>query len=535
MSTRKPAALLVLLLLLFRPVPAGADPGSGLPPAMARALAVLRAKPSAATGDRLLRARLELLEVPGEEIDDDTWIDLHLLLMEIDRRLAPQPAPPPEGGGIAFRPDSIPRTLTEAERNGAGALVDLACRLVAACPETDRRLPDSDDRTALAEGAARARALRTVATGVGGDDPLLRAAALALSEIAADLAFDLEVLAKGLVPEGRERFAWLLARRQRLSFAPEEAAVLGREAVADCLAQLQAEARRQAPGKTWQALVLAQMDDHPASEEELLAYCREVIRVAEARIRESGLVTIPEFAAQPRVFVGKPGFPAPYACYLPGGEPVKGRYGGRVMITAFEQDVRPGELQAVLRDRSHAWLEMICPHEAVPGHHLQFAVASRIKRPCRGYGYNSAYVEGWGLYSEELMRRAGYYQTPAARLAFLRMRLWRAVRIVVDTGLHTGGMRPSAAVRMLTDVVLMERSAALAEVTRYLTSPTQPLSYLIGCRKIRAMRDAFVARHGSSAEREFHDRFLALGPIPLDLAAAALLQKRKAYDAAHGR
>jgi uncharacterized protein (DUF885 family) len=113
------------------------------------------------------------------------------------------------------------------------------------------------------------------------------------------------------------------------------------------------------------------------------------------------------------------------------------------------------------------------------------------------------------------------------------MRLWRAVRVVVDAGLGTGEMTPAEAVSMLTDVVRMERSAAEGEVVRYLGMPTQPLSYLLGARKIDAMRRAYLVRRGPDAEREFHDRFLGFAPIPLNLAAAVLLDRRAAYDRAH--
>ena len=500
---------------------------------MEHALEVLHAKPSAATKNRLTRARAALQTIERESLDDDTWVDLHLLLIEIDRRLVPKPAPASEGGATGFRANSVPRTLTPAEQSDPAMLIDLASRLVTAYPGVAVPSPGKVDRIALAEGAARARALQKVAAELESDDPLLRAASDVLAEVATDLAFDLDLLARGRVAEGREAFAWLLGQSHRIALSPEDAALLGRDAVADCLAHLQAEARRLALGKTWQALVLTQMDDHPAGEEELLAYCREITLAAEEVARQSGLVTIPDHASRPRVILGTPSFSAPYACYLPGGKPHEGRYGGRVMFTEFEQAAGPRALAALLRDRSRPWLKLICPHEAIPGHHLQFAVASRIRRPCRGYGYSSTYVEGWGLYSEELMRRAGFYESPAERLAWLRMRLWRAVRVVVDAGMHTDGMRPSTAVRMLTDVVLLERSAAEAEARRYLTMPTQPLSYLIGYRKIRAMRDAYVVKHGPEAEREFHDRFLALGPVPLDLAAAVLLGKRHAWDAVH--
>jgi uncharacterized protein (DUF885 family) len=186
-----------------------------------------------------------------------------------------------------------------------------------------------------------------------------------------------------------------------------------------------------------------------------------------------------------------------------------------------------------LRERDRHFLRAVCPHEAIPGHHLQFAVAATVRRPLRRLGSNSSYVEGWGLYTEDLMDRLGFFNVPADRLAFLRMRLWRAARVAIDVGLHTGEMRPSEAVRILTDEVLLSRSAAEDEVARYLRMPTQALSYLLGMRRILAIRRAFLVKHGGESERAFHDRFLGLAPIPLDLAAAVLLEKRKAYDRAH--
>ncbi len=526
-------AFVALFLLVAPTASALADADTGLPSEMDHALTVLGLRRPAAKKARLREIRRGLLTVSRDHLDDDTWVDLHLLLIEIDRRLTPKPPAAPKSSAPLLPARPIPRTLTDGERTDPMALLDLAASLAVPGPGTYAAISIGDPRAAIAAGAKNARELSRAAQAIDGDDPLLRAAAAALVEVATDLAFDLDLRADGLAPEGREGFAWLLEKRHRLSFSPEEALSLGRDAVADCLALLREEARRQSPDRSWQVLVLSGMSSHPAGEEELLAYCREVTAAAERLMIESGLITIFEFAAQPRVILGEPSFPAPYASYLPGGKPNGGRYGGRVMYTRFEKTARPGTLPALLRDRSRAWLKVIGPHEANPGHHLQFATADRIERPCRGYGYSSTYVEGWGLYTEELMSRAGFYETRAERLAFLRMKLWRAVRVVVDAGLHVGDLRPSTAVRMLTGIVLLERSAAEAEVRRYMTMPTQPLSYLIGYRKIRAIRDAYVAMNGSAAEREFHDRFLALGPVPLDLAAAVLLGKRRAYDLAH--
>ncbi len=525
--------LLVLCSLLATPPDDAAAAKTGLPPAMQQALKILGQRGSAATEDRLKGSRAGLRSIHRKALDDEAWLDLHLLLIEIERRLTPRPRPA-EATGKEFFPPSVPRTLTGPERSDPVAILDLAARVAGMEFGAKAGTPDSNQRIALAEGAARAGALVRVAGGIDvAVDPVLRAAAEVLVRVATDLAFDLDQRANARVPAGREGFAWLLSRRHRLALTPEEALELGRRAVSDCLALLQEESEKSAPGKSWQSVVAAQQEDHPQNEEQLLAYCREVTAAAEKLVRRKGLVSIPAFAARPRVILGTPSFPAPYACYLSGGKLHLGRYGGRVMVSRFEAGVGPACLSARLRDRSRPWLKVICPHEGLPGHHLQFAIASRIRRPCRRYGYSSTYVEGWGLYTEELMARAGFYTSSAERLGYLRMKLWRAVRVVVDAGLHTGDMKPSAAVRMLTDIVLLERSAAEAEVRRYMTMPTQPLSYLLGYRKIRAMRDAWVVRYGRDTEREFHDRFLALGPVPLDLAAAVLLGKRSAYDHAH--
>ncbi|MHC4860637.1 MAG: DUF885 domain-containing protein, partial [Planctomycetota bacterium] len=337
----------------------------------------------------------------------------------------------------------------------------------------------------------------------------------------------------GRVPVGRSKFEWLLARHHGLERSAEDVRRFGERMLAKSLADLEAFARGTGSGRTWQELTEQSREDRPASASELLEYYRRTTKEATEAAAASGLITVPDHARHVQVRFGRAHVPVPYVHYRPGRRDRQGIYRARVVLTPFPDDLPEAALEARLRDRDRHLLRVVCPHEAVPGHHLQYAVASGVESPWRRFGYNSSYVEGWGLYSEELMDRAGFYEHPLARLAFLRMRLWRAVRVIVDVGLHTGEFPPLVAVRMLTDEVLMERWAAEQEVARYLGMPTQPMSYMVGCERIRVMRRAYVALNGPESEREFHDRLLGLGPIPLDLAAAALLGKRRAYDAAH--
>jgi uncharacterized protein (DUF885 family) len=519
----------LLLLLVLAPALRAEKPA--LRPEFQSVLDLLGAK-NRAGPEKLSAARESLERVPRTALPDDDWIDLHILLFELDRRRFPRPTPRKAPIRSRFLAGRIPTALSAKETADPLALIDLAAELHSLCPEAGPGEPAAEDLREWAVAAKRAGGLAaSLETATPSADPLTRSSRAALCETTRDLEFDLECLAAGLRPAGRAVFAWQLQRRHRIAMTPEETLEIGRRAIEDTVSKLEREARDIAPHRTWQSLVREYQEDRPENQAALLEACRKITVRAEQAVRESGLISVPEFARAPRVLLEKPKFPAPFACYYPGGKPHEGRYGGRVICSALPNGLTPEAREARLRDRSYSWLRVIYPHEAIPGHHLQFAVADRHRRPARGYGYNSSYVEGWGLYSEELMRRIGFLDDPASRLAFLRMRLWRAMRVVIDYGLHVGGMRPSAAVNLLESEVLMERSAAMEEVRRYLSSPTQPLSYLLGYRRICAIRDGFVARNGATSLREFHDRFLSLGAIPLDLAAAVLLDKRAAYDA----
>jgi uncharacterized protein (DUF885 family) len=128
---------------------------------------------------------------------------------------------------------------------------------------------------------------------------------------------------------------------------------------------------------------------------------------------------------------------------------------------------------------------------------------------------SEVFGEGWGLYAEELMYRSGFYRDSLARLTQLRMRLWRAARVVIDPSLHTGRMSFEDAVQFFVDRVGLERRDAQAEVARYTTWPTQAISYIVGMRELERLREDVRSALGSAFdERAFHEAVLAEGSLP---------------------
>ena len=128
-------------------------------------------------------------------------------------------------------------------------------------------------------------------------------------------------------------------------------------------------------------------------------------------------------------------------------------------------------------------------------------------------------VEGWALYCEQLMAESGYYDSTESRLFQLVNLLWRAVRVVLDVGLHTRGMTPAEAVSYMVDHLPIERSSAEAEVRRYCAWPTYQLCYAVGRRELLRLRADYRERSGADfSARHFHDELLSYGGLPVSLA-----------------
>lgn len=173
-------------------------------------------------------------------------------------------------------------------------------------------------------------------------------------------------------------------------------------------------------------------------------------------------------------------------------------------------------------------------HEAVPGHHLQFATViintDRLSRFQRNDGWNSGYGEGWALYAERLMDELGAFEDPGYELGYLSAQALRAARVVVDIGMHLelpnfdGGVWDAeSAVKLLREQALLQEENAVSEVERYLGLPGQAISYKVGERYWLEAREAAKARLGESFNlKKFHNFALALGPMALDSLKAEI-------------
>jgi uncharacterized protein (DUF885 family) len=208
-----------------------------------------------------------------------------------------------------------------------------------------------------------------------------------------------------------------------------------------------------------------------------------------------GVIPIPDFKA-----------PSQTTAYYQPGAPSVGRP-GFYFVNTYNLSARP------------KWeMEALSLHESVPGHHLQITLAQELEdvpefRKHVGY---SAFVEGWGLYAESLGQDLGMYKDPYSKFGQLTYEMWRAVRLVVDTGMHTMGWSREQAIQFFKDNTGKTDQDITVEVDRYIVWPGQALAYKIGQLKIRELRtDAERRLSGKFKVREFHDAVLENGALPL--------------------
>ena len=171
-----------------------------------------------------------------------------------------------------------------------------------------------------------------------------------------------------------------------------------------------------------------------------------------------------------------------------------------------------------LESRTLYTLEALTLHEAVPGHHLQNALRMELEGlpEFRRFSGIGAYGEGWGLYSERLGLEAGFYTDPYSNFGRLTYEMWRACRLVVDTGIHAMGWTREQAIDYLASRTALSLHEVTTEIDRYISWPGQALSYKMGEIKIRDLRNRAEEALGTKFDlREFHDEILLEGPVPL--------------------
>ncbi|WP_162305845.1 DUF885 domain-containing protein [Oleisolibacter albus] len=184
---------------------------------------------------------------------------------------------------------------------------------------------------------------------------------------------------------------------------------------------------------------------------------------------------------------------------------------------------RPGIFYAALSNMREVpkWaVDAVVYHEGIPGHHMQIAIAQELEDvpSFRKFSFFGAYIEGWGLYAERLPKEVGFYQDPYADFGRLNAQIWRAARLVVDTGLHAKRWTRQQAIDYMTTNTPLGRDLAEREVDRYIVSPGQATSYYVGMLKILELRQkAKTALGGRFDLRAFHDVVLRGGALPLSV------------------
>jgi uncharacterized protein (DUF885 family) len=312
------------------------------------------------------------------------------------------------------------------------------------------------------------------------------------------------------VPGGEELYAHFARTYTTTDLTPDAIHELGLREVARIRAEMAALAPhtgyRGSLHDVFEQLRADPANYHPTGEALLQAY-----RAIAKRI-DPELVKV--FRTLPRLPYGVVPVPdalAPdttTAYYYPGA--LDGSRAGLYYVNLYRPEQRPIYEMMVLS-----------LHECVPGHHLQIALAQELhrlpdfRRASLAY---TAYIEGWGLYAESLGDEMGLYDDAKSKFGALTYQMWRAVRLVVDTGIHAQGWSRERATEYFLDNAAKTRLDVENEIDRYITRPGQALAYKIGELKLRELRERARARLGARFDvRDFHEVVLEQGALPLDV------------------
>ncbi|HJP88513.1 MAG TPA: DUF885 domain-containing protein, partial [Candidatus Limnocylindrales bacterium] len=331
----------------------------------------------------------------------------------------------------------------------------------------------------------------------------------------------IEEIKPGAVPDwaiGRAKYDELLALRAFEGLDTDAILEIGWKQL-----ELNHELRRKAahdidPTASEMEVVDRVKHDHPETFDDALEEYRVAMRRARQHLIDHDIATVSddervEVVATPPFLRGV----MPFAAYFEPARYDASPVGVYVVTPAVDDN------PTALMEHYRAAISNTSVHEAYPGHHLQLALAARHPSLTRAQVDAPEFVEGWGMYSEQMMREEGFDTGPAFMVAVATDAIWRAARIVLDVRMHRGEVSIEEATDFLIEHTGFERPNALAEARRYTYTPTYNLSYLLGKVLLLKLRDEEKARLGSAFSlRDFHDVLLRGGSLPVSFHRRAL-------------
>ncbi|MGA8618135.1 MAG: DUF885 domain-containing protein [Candidatus Sulfotelmatobacter sp.] len=312
------------------------------------------------------------------------------------------------------------------------------------------------------------------------------------------------------LPDGEKRYENDIYARTTTHMSPDEIHQLGLREIERIEAEMTAIAKKEgfADLASFRASLKTNQKYIPTSAEQILDDFRRYIAQMEPKLPQ--LFTL--LPKSPVTVEAIPAFQSAAATHYVTGTP-DGKRPGRVVVATSN-----------FAERSLIDDEAVAYHEGVPGHHMQLSVQQQLtglpKFRLHGLGFN-AYIEGWALYAEQLGKEVGFYQDPVSDYGRLSSELFRAVRLVVDTGIHSKGWTRDQVVEFFRKSGAVDEPTIQSETDRYIAWPAQALSYKLGQLKIRELRDRAQKELGPKFDiRKFHDEMLDGGTLPLDLLEA---------------
>jgi len=312
------------------------------------------------------------------------------------------------------------------------------------------------------------------------------------------------------LPDGEKRYQNNIYARTTTRMTPDEIHQLGLREIDRIEAEMTSIAKKEgfADLASFRASLKTNPKYIPTSADQILDDFRHYIAQMEPKLPE--LFTL--LPKSPVTVEAIPAFQAASATHYVTGTP-DGKRPGRVVVATSN-----------FAERTLIDDEAIAYHEGVPGHHMQLSVQQQLtglpKFRLHGLGFN-AYTEGWALYAEQLGKEVGFYQDPVSDYGRLSSELFRAVRLVVDTGIHSKGWPRDQVVEFFRKSGAVDEPTIQSETDRYIAWPAQALSYKLGQLKFRELRERARKELGAKFDiRTFHDEMLNGGTLPLDMLEA---------------